>query len=175
MRALIFPLLLTALAACGSTATSTEEDVSHTSPEDVAATAEETAAAAAAKLEPAGPWTPSFTRGALLVANEIRVEGPRGLMQHIATRSLDPHHRQTVETIPEGFRQIFEVVNPNAGIEIRSHLDAMQIVAMQRLVVLERPGDVPVTILALGEVYYKRDGAEAVTRASLEIQGAKPR
>jgi len=120
------------------------------------------------------PWTPSFTRGSLLIADEIRVEGPRGLLEHIATRVIEPHHKQDVKTLPEGFQQLVEVVDPASGVEIRSHLDSMQLVAVRRITILERPGDVRVTVQAVGRVYYKADGKEAVERASLELLGAEP-
>ena len=163
MRALFFCCLTSLLVACGSTESSTDGGLG-SSAKGAPISAEDLII----------PWTPSFTRGALLIADEIRVEGPKGLLEHIATRVVEPHHRQQVETLPEGFQQIVEVVDPNSEVEIRSHLDSMQIVAVRRITILERPGDVRVKIRAMGRVYYKRDGQEAVERPSLELMGAEP-
>lgn len=163
MRALFFACCSLLLVACGSTDSSTEGDL-NSSTNGTPITAEDLII----------PWTPSFTRGALLIADEIRVEGPKGLLEHIATRVVEPHHRQQVETLPEGFQQIVELVDPNSEVEIRSHLDSMQLVAVRRITILERPGDVRVKIRAVGRVYYKRDGQEAIERASLELMGAEP-
>jgi hypothetical protein len=164
MRAIFLCLASLLFVACGSTGSSTEGDMNSSTGEGQPVTAEDLII----------PWTPSFTRGALLIADEIRVEGPVGLLEHIATRVIEPHHRQAVETLPEGFQQLVEVVDPASGIEIRSHLDSMQIVAVRRITILERPGDVRVTIKAVGRVYYKADGKDAVERPSLELLGAEP-
>lgn len=164
MRATLLCCISLIFIACGSTGSTTEGDVQASRENAQPISAEDLII----------PWTPSFTRGALLIADEIRVEGPRGLLEHIATRVVEPHHSQTVETLPEGFQQIFEVVDPTSGVEIRSHLDSMQIVAVRRITILERPGDVRVKISAVGRVYYKRDGQDAVERPSLELLGAEP-
>jgi len=166
MRTSILSLFLVCLAACGSTGSATEEGITPSTPE---------VEDQQISRESAPAWTPSFTRGALLIADELEIEGPRGLLQHLAARVVEPHHRQQVETLPEGFRHIIEVVDPSVGIEIRAHLDQMQMVAMRRITILERPGNVRVKVRALGQVFYKRDGAEPVERASLELQGADPR
>ncbi|MCA8981987.1 MAG: hypothetical protein H6831_15080 [Planctomycetes bacterium] len=162
MRAPLLACLSLFLVACGSTG-STEGNTS-SSPNGEPISAEDLII----------PWTPSFTRGALLIADEIRVEGPKGLLEHIATRVVEPHHRQLVETTPDGFQQIVELVDPNSEVEIRSHLDSMQLVAVRRLTILERPGDVRVKVQAVGRVYYKRDGQDAVERQSIELTGAEP-
>ena len=44
---------------------------------------------------------------------------------------------------------------------VRGQLDAWQFTALVEVVVLERPGDVPVTVIAEGDVVWRdRDGAE---------------
>ena len=148
-----------ALSACGSTG-GTEADTR----------------AGGAPTEPlVRPWTPSFTRVGLLLADEIAIEGPKGLLEHVATRPIEPHHRQNVETVPEGFRHEIVVADPTAPLEIRGHLDSLEVVALRRLVILERPGDVRVTVRATGNVYYKPEGGDEVRRQSLALQGAEPR
>lgn len=148
-----------ALTACGSTG-DTEADTR----------------AGAPSTEPlVRPWTPSFTRVGLLLADEISIEGPQGLLDHVATRPIEPHHRQNVETIPEGFRHEIVVADPTTAVEIRGHLDSLEVVALRRLVILERPGDVRVTVRANGNVYYKPEGGDEVRRQTLALQGAEPR
>lgn len=165
MRSKLFCCLALCLVACGSPGEPTEGGV-HPGTDGGTPVAED-------QLDV--PWTPSFTRGAVLIADEVWVEGPKGLLNHFAARVVEPHHRQSVETIPAGFQQIVEVVNLDAGVEIRSILDSMQIVAVKRLTVLERPGDVRVKIRATGRVYYKRDGQDAIERPSIELMGAEPK
>lgn len=117
------------------------------------------------------PWTEDFQKPAVLVAQEVRIEGPRGLLQHVATIS-DPSELDRVEkTVPEGFLQEI-VVKPDAvGAEIKAQLDQLAIVATRRLYVLERPGPVGVLVLARGDAYYAL-GKETEKRGeTLRLEG----
>jgi len=101
------------------------------------------------------PWPHTFERSALLVADQISIEGPKGLLDHVAL-SQDPDLLDyEVETLPEGFRQTL-TRKPDVGfIQIKAALDALEITALERIVVLERPGDVELRVVARGNVWWR--------------------
>jgi hypothetical protein len=115
------------------------------------------------------PWTPAFRSAALIVADVVHIEGPRGLLDHVATRAEDGFHVYEAETVPEGFRQRFEVSRPSAGVELRAWLDNNEIVVLRELVVLERPGDVDVLLRATGDAYW-RDLSSGAERRGPELR-----
>ena len=63
------------------------------------------------------PWTDAFQKPAVLIANEVRIEGPRGLLQHVATMSDPSELDRKEETRPEGFLQEI-VVRPAAVVAV---------------------------------------------------------
>jgi len=118
------------------------------------------------------PWTTTFSEPALLFANTVHIEGPRGLMDHFAARTVDEYHSYAAETLPEGFRQVFRVERPEAGVELRAYLDALEIVVIDELVVLERPGEHDVIVRAVGEVYWRETNSGREQRAAqLSLSG----
>ncbi len=118
------------------------------------------------------PWTTTFTEPALLFANTVEIEGPRGLMDHFAARTIDEYHSYAAETLPEGFRQVFRVERPESGVELRAYLDALEIVVIDELVVLERPGEHDVVVRAVGEVYWRETNSGREQRAAqLSLSG----
>jgi len=125
---------------------------------------------------PALPWTQRFMTPAVLVADRILIEGPPDLLDHVAIRQEPELFRYTTETTAEGLRQ--EVVRlPTAGgSEIRAQLDTWSLGALQTLVVLQRPGEVAVTVRAVGNaVCIPTGGAEVEQRAAqLEFRGERP-
>ncbi len=123
----------------------------------------------------ARPWTTTFEAKAVLIANVVRIEGPPGLIDHVATRPVAGSHALKTETVPEGFSQIILALDPARGIEIQAVLDQVQIMAMQKLEVLERPGDVPVILSASGDVFYRTDAGEEQRGANLRIVGTAPK
>jgi len=112
------------------------------------------------------PWTDAFRQPAVLIAGEVRIEGPRGLLQHVATIANATELDRVEKTIPEGFLQEIVVKPEAAGAEIRAQLDQLAIVATHRLRVLERPGPVDVVVIANGDAYYAR-GKEAEQRGGI--------
>jgi len=123
---------------------------------------------------PPKPWTKRFLEPGVLVADEIRIEGPAPLIEHVVTRPEPEVHDFQVQTIPAGFQQTITVRTP--GAEIRAQVDQLAISALRRLVILERPGQVDVLVIAAGDVYWK-DGPKADPQRSqsLRIEGPIPR
>lgn len=117
------------------------------------------------------PWTEAFLEPAVLLAADVRIEGPRGLLRHIATVTNPEEFDRVEKTLPEGFLQEI-VVKPDAlGAEIRAQLDQLAIVATHRLTVLERPGPVDVLVIANGDAYWAR-GKDAEKRGEgLRLEG----
>ncbi len=118
------------------------------------------------------PWTLKFVKSAVLVAQDVHVEGPEGLLEHFVTRQeLDVVDLET-KTTPDGLLQTFTLKPGLTNGDIRGQLDNLAITCMHRLEVLERPGHVPVVVQANGDVFYQEAGAEMPTRgASLRFVG----
>jgi len=101
------------------------------------------------------PWPHTFERAALLVADQVLIEGPKGLLDHVALAQDPSSLDYEVETLPEGFRQAVSRKSGVGFIQIKAALDALDITALERIVVLERPGNVPVRIVAMGSVWWR--------------------
>jgi len=118
------------------------------------------------------PWTERFSTPAVLVAERVRIEGPSGLMEHLAVLADDELFETTLRATAEG---LVQTVRPrpeaqSSGVTVRAHLDAWQLVAFRELESVERPGDVPIRIVAQGEVTWRdRDGQQR-TGPALEIE-----
>jgi hypothetical protein len=115
------------------------------------------------------PWTDAFIEPALLMADEVRIEGPPGLITHFVGR-VEEGITRTVKTLPEGLRQVY-VVDAGAHVEVRAQLDQLQIVALRSIVVLERPGPVDVVVDARGDVFHQAPGGEVRRSPSLRLEG----
>jgi hypothetical protein len=135
------------LAACGAPREAEPEALFAPAPDPAAGPPREMTA-------PAKPWTQAFHGPALLLAAEIRIEGPDGLLDHVATR-VEPDTQEKIEkTVTEGFLQEI-TVRPGAGAtEIHGQLDNLQLVATRRLVVLERPGGSDLVVAASGDAFW---------------------
>lgn len=124
---------------------------------------------------PPRPWTDQFRAPAVLVATEIRIEGPVGLLEHVATRPDPLHHERVDKTVPQGFLQQITVL-PGGEVEIKGQLDHLTVVATQRLIVLERPGPHDVTVTARGDAYWKhQESGEEKRGETLSLVGKIPR
>lgn len=119
-------------------------------------------------------WTSMFQERRLLLADEIQIEGPPGLLEHVATR-LDPEvHTEEVKTTVEGLRQTYRVRAEfmNQAEPIACYLDELEAHALRRIIVLERPGLVPVRVTARGDVYAKNFGTGEEERSpALVLEG----
>ena len=121
------------------------------------------------------PWTQRFLSSAILVADFVVIEGPQDLLDHVAIRQEPELFTYRTETTTDGLLQ--EVVRrPNrGGTEIRAQLDAWSIGAIQRLVVLQRPGEVPVTVRARGNaVWIDVEEGDEKREPELEFRGERP-
>jgi hypothetical protein len=129
-------------------------------------------AGAAGPVKIVQPWTDQFLVPALLVADSVRIEGPVGLLDHLATRTEPDAHARREETTAQGFLQEITQKPDVAPAEIHAFLDQLEIVALKRITVLERPGPVNVLILATGDVFLRNLTTKAEQReTSLRIEG----
>jgi hypothetical protein len=117
-------------------------------------------------------WTLKFVKSSVLVAQDVHVEGPEGLLEHFVTRQEIEVVDLVTKTTPDGLLQTFTLKPGVTNGDIRAQLDNLAITCMHRLEVLERPGRVPVVVQANGEVFYQEAGADMPTRgASLRFEG----
>ena len=120
------------------------------------------------------PWTRDFQDPALLVCEEVHISGPDGLLEHFALRVEPGYHTRKEETTANGYLQLIEV-QPGVAVEIRGYLDQLEIAAFRRMTVLERPGDVEVSVEARGDVYFARRSTGEERRVpTLSLTGRKP-
>ena len=118
------------------------------------------------------PWTADFEKKCVLIATDVRVEGPVGLLDHIVTRSDPAFHERSEKTIPAGFLQQIALKDGVGELEIKAWLDRLEIVATRRLTVLERPGTLEVLVLAAGDAYWVDNESKEEKRAeSLRFVG----
>jgi hypothetical protein len=116
-------------------------------------------------------WTGRFVTPTLLVADQIRIEGPKGLLDHLATRADADVHARKERTTKEGFLQEITLVEGAPPVEIRAFLDRFELVAMKRITVLVRPGLVDVVLTAEGDVFVREGDAPERRAPSLRIEG----
>jgi hypothetical protein len=120
-------------------------------------------------------WTDAFLEPAVLVADEITIEGPPGLLEHVAIRQ-DPELVEFVtETTTQGLRQEYELLSGVGAAEIQGQIDAWVLAALRQLVVLERPGEAPVIVRASGNAaWIPADGSGERRGSSLVFEGTRP-
>jgi hypothetical protein len=132
---------------------------------------EDPAPPARAALREAQPWTPAFGAEAVLVADEIRIEGPFDLVDHVALRQDPETTVYSEKTVPDGLLQEL-LARAGAGRELHAQLDAWSLAALRRITVLRRPGDGPVTVRALGSAYWAAaDGSAERREPELVFRG----
>jgi hypothetical protein len=136
-------------------------------------TRESPSAVQASATEPEGdplaplPWTTAFEKSSVLLANDVRVEGPQGLLDHIYCAASDKYVVNQ-RTIPEGYEQTVEA-RPGAQERVRAALDGLRIEAIRRIVILERVEPCDVHVTALGDA---RTSGHRGTRGNVERTGA---
>ena len=126
--------------------------------------------------EPIRPWTQEFEQRTLLLADSVRIEGPVGLLEHLATRPNPEFHERSERTTPDGFLQEIQSRVTGQGSEIYAWLDKLEIVALRKLVVLEAPSQTDVVVEAAGEVLWKPLESDQPERreATLRLVGKPP-
>ncbi|MSR61703.1 MAG: hypothetical protein EXS08_04540 [Planctomycetes bacterium] len=128
----------------------------------------------ALNLEPAQPpreWTRAFQKAAVLVADEIFIEGPSDLIDHVVLVADPDTNEYTTKTVTQGLLQEL-VAKPNSHVELGAQLDAWKLAAFRRITVLQRPGEVCVTVRASGEAYFApADGSGEKRENQLVFQG----
>jgi len=135
MRTLI-PCTLLLLAACQQTSKQDTE----ANPEDV-------------RPPVHTPWTEAFTKKAILFADEIVVEGPRGIIAHAGMRVDDEIHVTSTKTTKDGLLQETHLA-PGAQGEIHAFLDNWELIAFRRITILERVVPCDVRVRARGDARF---------------------
>ncbi len=110
--------------------------------------------------ESLGPWTDAFLERGLLIADEITIEGPPALRDHLVLPQDPENATNTTRATDDGLLQLVEA-KTTAGAEIRAHLDNWELVATQRLRVLERPVETDVRVIARGLAAFHPLGSTA--------------
>lgn len=119
------------------------------------------------------PWTDRFMKPAALVALDVRIEGPKGLLEHIATVQDPAVLDLEVKTTSAGLLQTI-TFKPGAagGSEIRAQLDQLAIAALRKLTILERPGPVDVLVVASGDAFWQEKGTDKELRSpTVRLEG----
>jgi hypothetical protein len=117
------------------------------------------------------PWTLKFVKSAVLVAQDVHVEGPDGLLEHFVSRQELEITDVATKTTPDGLLQTITLKSGVTNGDIRAQLDNLAITCTHRLEVLERPGPVPIVVEAKGDVFYQETGTEVPTRGqSLRLE-----
>ena len=159
---------LAALVACTSEKSTSRDETS----------TGETSAEAPARPMPEAmlPWTDAFQKSAVLLANDVRIEGPQGLIARIATVSNPEELERKEKATPEGYLVVIQAKPEVYGVEIKAQLDRLTIVALQHLTMLERPGSKTVVVDAKGEVFWQELETKAEKHApALRLEGQIPR
>jgi hypothetical protein len=116
-----------------------------------------------------GRWTDAFEESAIVIADEIAIEGPPALRAHFALPQDPALISIVTRATDRGLLQV-ATLKEETG-ELSAQLDNWTIVATRRLEVLERPGETTVRIVARGGAVWRPvgPGAEARTRRAPEL------
>ena len=105
------------------------------------------------------PWTEEFMHRKALLADSVTIEGPVGLITHAVARADNDVHLRSVRTTKDGLLQEYRVRTDAVAAQqtsaIRGQLDGWQIMALRRLIILERPGASAVRVKAKGDVFWR--------------------
>lgn len=107
------------------------------------------------------------------MADEIVIEGPSDLIDHVVLRPDPETNVYTSKTTTAGLLQELSA-RAETRLEVRGQLDAWSLAAFQKITVLQRPGDVPVTVRARGNAYWAQaDGSGERRQDQLVFQGVR--
>jgi hypothetical protein len=124
---------------------------------------------------PRRPWPQTFVTPAVLVAREVSIEGPPGLLEHFALRPDQRAHDYVVRTVPEGLLQEVTLRADVPPEPIRGYLDQLEVAAEVRLRVLERAVDCELVVRASGDAFFQRPGQPEQRGESLRLDESSPR
>jgi len=123
----------------------------------------------------AQPWTDAFTKKAVLFADVIEIEGPAGMIKHAGVRIEPDIHDAHLRTTPKGLLQEVSL-KPGAGAEVRAILDNWELVAFQRITILERVGPGDVELRARGQArFVDQTSGQEQNGETLQFEGKIPR
>ncbi len=124
-------------------------------------------------------WTDAFETASVLLAREVSIEGPPGLVAHFALQQNPRDFDFHAEGTARGFLQESSVkqdLAASAAVSwppLRAQLDNLMIAASHRIRVLERPELCDVVVAARGEVMWKCLAPEQERRGeTLRLVGA---
>jgi len=123
-------------------------------------------------------WTDAFEPEAVLLAEDVWIEGPPGLLHHVVIGQNPEDYDHSVSTTSEGLLQEARIKPALAGMAattwtpLRAQLDNLIIASSHRLRVLERFEPADVIVRARGRVVWKRvDGTDEKRGDRLELVG----
>jgi hypothetical protein len=116
-------------------------------------------------------WTDRFFATGALVARDVRIEGPDGLLEHVVSTQDLTLMDVVSKTTPDGLLQTITLHPDAVGEEVRAQLDNLAIVCLHSLTILERPGPVDVVVIASGDAFLKEKGADELRGPTLRIEG----
>ncbi|HPF14700.1 MAG: hypothetical protein H6830_01540 [Planctomycetes bacterium] len=119
------------------------------------------------------PWTDAFSKKCVLLARDIVVEGPPGMLVHSALTSDATRYVVKNKTTERGFEQL-AVARPDVGREVRCQLDQWVLAAENSVLVIERPGPCPVRVIATGAAVWRDMDGNEQRDETLEFLGEKP-
>jgi hypothetical protein len=157
-----------ALAACSAPS---KKESSAAAPSSGGAASAQPASASASRYQPT-PWTNAFDQACALLAAEVTIEGPPGLISHVASVSDPEELDRSEKVVPEGFLQVISVKPGSPTANIKAQLDRLAIVALEKLTILERPQGTAVIVTAKGDVYWENSTTHDVKRGeTLRFEG----
>ena len=121
------------------------------------------------------PWTDAFVKKSILFADVIEVEGPQGMIDHAVLRIEPEIQDASTRTTQDGLLQETHL-KPGAQGEVHAFLDNWELVAFQRITILERVGPCAVKVRARGEArFVDQTTKEEQHGAALQFEGQIPR
>jgi hypothetical protein len=108
----------------------------------------------------------------VLIADEIEIAGPRGLLEHLVLRQEPEYADYAAKTTERGLEQTLARRRDAPEVELRGQLDAWVLVAAERIHAVERPGERAVLLRARGNAVWRPVSGEGERRGPLlEFRG----
>jgi hypothetical protein len=105
-------------------------------------------------IDAPAPWTDAFIGQATILADVIEIEGPAGIRTHCVARQDSENVDYDLATTDRGLVQTYALKPGAGGAELRAWLDNWNLVALERIVVIELPSrGGEVVVRARGNVF----------------------